>query len=48
MKTEIIKRLLNAGADPNDPDEKGWTALHYGGNEGDDPRGNHDGDQRRW
>ena len=38
MKTEIIERLLNAGADPNDPDENSWTALHYGDNEGDDPR----------
>ena len=26
MKTEIIERLLNAGGDPNDPDENGWTA----------------------
>ena len=39
MKTEIIERLLNAGGDPNDPDENGWTALHYAGKEGDNPEG---------
>ena len=27
--TEEVVRLLGEGADPNDPDDLGWTAVHY-------------------
>jgi ankyrin repeat domain-containing protein 50 len=33
--TEIVKLLLEHGADPDSPDEEGWTALMNAGVQGD-------------